>query len=219
MRHFRRLAARLLPLALVALALIAAACGGSSEDGTASPTSADPSATVAATEAALGTAEAGATDEAMATATEEPGATSVAPEDCEPATVGLPAGGATPLTVNNDCLDPLFFAFNQNGGDPFWHIHTQQDDTFISLELYTAYGPSWTGELGTFPLDCNVPWGLCLIFDPDGAGPEPVLMWGTGEITIDRLDEGGYDVTFTGTMPPTADGTVYEFTSTTWSGS
>lgn len=210
----------------LALALTLLACNSSSEDPTASPTSADASLaaeasvspTVASTEEALPTATPGAPN-ATEIPTEEPDATSVPPEDCEPTTTGLPSGSTVPVTVNNECLDPLFFAFKENGGDPFWHIHTEQEDTFISLELYTAYGPSWTGETGTFPLDCNVPWGLCLIFDPDGAGPEPVLMWGTGEITIDRLGTDGYNVTFEGAMPAAADGTIYEFTATTWSGS
>jgi hypothetical protein len=213
------LTGRALSIGIAALTIALVACGGASEDGTASPPASDASATVSATESTLATATLDADSEATAIATEETGATSVAAEDCAPTTSGLPSNGVTALVVNNDCLEPLFFAFDENGGDPFWHIHTQQDDTFISLELYTAYGPSWTGETGAFPLDCNVPWGLCLLFDPDGAGPEPVLMWGNGEITIDRLDEGGYDVTFGGTMPATADGTIYEITSTRWSSS
>jgi len=230
-RHFilqptRSLVRSLLrPLALTGFAagsLVLVACNSSSDATATSTVVLSASETTAAASAAandaLATATAGAA-EATATATEEPGATSVPPEDCAPTTFGLPSGGVVPVTVNNDCLEPLFFAFNANGGDPFWHIHTQQDDTFISLELYTVYGPSWTGETGTFPLDCNVPWGLCLLFDPDGVGPEPVLMWGTGEITIDQLDEGGYAVTFSGVMPVSAGGTVYDFTATTWSGS
>lgn len=214
-----------LPLALAALALTFAACNPSSEDSTASPTptgddslASEVTATPTA-EATLVTdslASATATAEPTTEATPEPTAT---PEDCEPTTAGDPSNGVTPLTVNNECLEPLFFAFNQNGGDPFWHLHTEQANTFISLELYTAYGPSWTGETGTFPLDCNQPWGLCLIFDPDGTGPAPVIMWGTGEITINQMDESGYDVTFNGVMPAASDGTVYDFQSTTWTGS
>ena len=137
---------------------------------------------------------------------------------CEPTTFSTGGGGTVPVTINNECLAPLFYDFNPNGGDPFWHIHTQQDDTFISLELYTVYGPSWDGDTGTFPLDCNQPWGLCLLFDPDGTGPAPIVMWGSGSITIDRLDEGGYDVTFNGTMPPSPGGIVYDIQPTTWAG-
>ncbi len=146
--------------------------------------------------------------------------TAVAEIDCAPATFGDPgAGGEVPVTINNECLDPLFFSFNEsNPSDPFWHLHTQQDDIFLSLELYTMFGPSWSGQTGTFPLDCNDPWGLCVIFDADGVGPIPVVMWATGDITISALATGGYDVSFSGVMPPAADGTVYDLQPVTWFG-
>ncbi len=140
------------------------------------------------------------------------------PADCSPATLGDPsADGTVPVTINNECLDPLFFAFNNaNSSDPFWHVHTQQDDIFLSLELYTLYGSSWSGDTGTFPLDCNEPWGLCAIFDADGVGPEPAVMWAGGEISISRLDDGGYDVSFAGVFPPTPGGTAYDLQSVSW---
>ncbi len=146
--------------------------------------------------------------------------TAVSGIDCAPATFGDPgAGGEVPVTINNECLDPLFFTFNDsNPSDPFWHIHTQQDDIFLSLELYTMFGASWSGQTGTFPLDCNVPWGLCAIFDADGVGPIPVVMWASGDITISALAAGGYDVSFSGVMPAAASGTVYDLQPVTWVG-
>jgi len=227
MLPFRRRTPHVVLIALAAAALALVACNSSSEDTTASPTPSD--ATLASEVSASPTAAATLGTESLADATEtataEPTAdpsslaTAEPSGECEPTTEGAASGSVTPVTVNNECLEPLFFAFKQNGGDPFWHLHTQQDNIFLSLELYTVYGPSWAGEIGTFPLDCNQPWGLCLLYDADGVGPIPIVMWGTGSITIDQLDEGGYDVTFNGTMPAAVDGTIYDILSTTWSGS
>jgi len=118
------------------------------------------------------------------------------------------------VTINVGCLAPLFYAFN-SGADPFWHLHTQQNDIHLSLAAYTVYGPSWTGQTGTFPLECGLPWGLCLTFDADGAGPIPVTMWASGQITINRLDAGGYSVSFGGVFPA-VNGVTYSLNPVTW---
>lgn len=120
------------------------------------------------------------------------------------------------MTINNGCLAGLFYAF-VSGGDPFWHLHTQQTNIHLSLEAYTVYGTSWTGQTGTFPLQCGLPWGLCLIFDADGTGPIPVTMWANGQITISRLDAGGYSVTFGGVFPG-VNGVIYNLLPVTWIG-
>lgn len=41
------------------------------------------------------------------------------------------------MAINGGALDPLFDSLVA-GDDPFFQIHTQQDDIFIGLELYTV---------------------------------------------------------------------------------
>lgn len=84
--------------------------------------------------------------------------------------------------------------------DPFFHIHTDPDldGFFISFELYTTYGPTWTGELGTFEISCSAAsTGICVHFDPDGDGPIGNLgadFRAAGTVTINALDETTYDI-------------------------
>ena len=84
--------------------------------------------------------------------------------------------------------------------DPFFHIHTdpETDGFFLSFELYTTYGPTWTGQMGTFEINCSgLSTGICAHFDPDGPGPLPDLgadYLAAGTVTINQLDETGYDI-------------------------
>jgi len=95
--------------------------------------------------------------------------------------------GVVPVAVDGMLLDPLFNQF-MDGDDPFFLIHTQQDDIFIGIEMYSVFGDQWTGELGTFPTDCTT-HGICVYFDPDGEGP---LLGGGpaegGQVTISQLE-------------------------------
>jgi len=150
------------------------------------------------------------------TATLTPTPTQAPVAACPPAVFGAEANGVVPVIINNGCLAPLFFAFLP-GADPLWQLHTQQTDIHLSLELYTVFGPSWTGQTGSFPLNCGQPWGLCLVFDADGVGPIPVAMWAAGQITINQLDAGGYSVTFGGVFPSVG-GVVYSLNPVTWIG-
>lgn len=74
---------------------------------------------------------------------------------------------------------------------------------FFSLEMYTTgYGQLWTGELGDVAVGCSEAapgpnsTGICPYFDPDGSGPVGVssAFVATGSITINKLDDKGYDI-------------------------
>lgn len=93
-----------------------------------------------------------------------------------------------------------------SAADPFFFIHTMPaaDGFYFSLEMYTTgYGALWRGELGDVEIICNEAspapnsTGICPHFDPDGPGPLGDLnadFAATGSITINQLDEGGYDI-------------------------
>jgi len=120
-----------------------------------------------------------------------------------PITLGDPdADGNVSVTVDPSALAELFYLFVEtNPADPYYNIHTNDSDLFVGIELYTLYGAGWTGQLGTFALDCDGS-GICVYLDPDGTGPLGALGPGsTGSIVIDQL-EGGYSVTLTGVAFP-----------------
>ena len=112
---------------------------------------------------------------------------------------------------------PFWAPASPSAADPFFHIHTfaANDGFFFSLEMYTTgYGALWTGELGDVDVSCMeaVPGanstGICPYFDPDG--PEGVAVKSafvaTGSITINQLDENGYDIVINEIVYP--DGTT-----------
>jgi hypothetical protein len=127
-------------------------------------------------------------------------APSAAPSSASAAPAIDIAGGV--VTINPDALAPLFYAPPADGSvDPFYHLHTSPDEDgfFLSVEAYTVYGSAWTGQTGTFAIDCSpAGTGICVHFDPDGSGPLANLgsdFLATGEITIVALGEAGFDVT------------------------
>ena len=103
--------------------------------------------------------------------------------------------------------DPFWNPNAGSAADPFFHIHTEpaQDGFFFALEMYTTgYGALWTGELGEVEIICDEAspapnsTGICPHFDPDGPGPLGDLnadFAATGSITIDQLDDDGYNIT------------------------
>ena len=193
---------------LLALALVGTACGGSettadtattdtgaTEGAEASVTTKGPTTTAQAT-----TTTAAATTTAATTTTT--GATTTTTEPAEPA---LSQDGDTYAIVWASTASPFWAPANESAADPFFHIHTEpdQDGFFFSLEMYTTgYGALWTGELGEVEVLCmeGVPGpsstGICPYFDPDGPGPIEVnsAFVATGSITINQLDENGYDI-------------------------
>lgn len=99
-----------------------------------------------------------------------------------------------------NATDPLFFVHNEPNADGF----------YLGLEAYTLFGAGWTGQLGTFDIDCEFN-GICLHFDPDGPGPGIDAGFdfrATGTIEFVQADLDGFeailsDVSFTdGTTIP-----------------
>ncbi len=123
--------------------------------------------------------------------------------------------GNVAVAIDGDQLDPLFDGFTA-GADPFYLVHTQQDDIFVSVELYTVFGDGWTGELGTFPADCTT-HGICVYLDPDGTGPLVGGGPGTGTVTVVQLD-GGSIVTIDDVAITAGDGQVYTLSGLTLTG-
>ncbi|NND74688.1 MAG: hypothetical protein HKN44_06735 [Ilumatobacter sp.] len=133
-----------------------------------------------------------------------------------PIAIGEPdATGVRIVTIDGAALAPLFDTF-QDGTDPFYLVHTQQDDIFVSAELYTKFGDEWTGQLGTFPTDCTT-HGICVYFDPDGVGPLVGGGPGEGTLTITQL-EGGSVITLDDVEISTEDGATYVLSGLTLTG-
>ncbi len=136
--------------------------------------------------------------------------TSEAPDDSDSdstdstdAATSTTMGGGEALTDNGDgsfdvdwaSVSSPFFDFEESD-DPFWHIHSDlaDDGVFLSLEMYTVYGPTWTGETGEFEINCDeTSTGICIHFDV-GEGDVGADFSGTGTITINQLDDSGYDL-------------------------
>ena len=191
---------------LVAMMLVSAACGDDDS------TTTEP--TTATTAPATSTSAVAETTATAAPATTAAATTTVAA--AEAIVIGVPdAEGVIAVAIDGEQLSPLFDAF-QGGADPFYQVHTQQDDIFIGLELYTVFGDAWTGELGTFPTDCTT-HGICVYLDPDGIGPLPGGGPGTGTITIEQL-EGGTIATIDEVTIEADDGQVYMLSGVTLTG-
>lgn len=204
-------------VALGVSALLAAACGdtGAATAATEPPTTAPSAATTAPAPTAAPTTLPATTLPAttLPATTLPPTTTTVPAADIE---LGEPdADGVIAVSIDGSALDPLFDAFTA-GDDPFYLIHTQQDDVFIGVELYTVFGAGWTGELGTFPADCTT-HGICVYLDPDGTGPLEGGGPGEGEITVTQLEDGSV-VTIDDVVVTAADGQVYRITGLTLTG-
>ena len=159
----------------IAFAITLAACGGGDSDAATT--------TTAATETTTTT---------VTPSTEPPApATTAAPET------------APAFEINDDgevsidwtaVTQVSFLAPVPNATDPLFFVHNDPDidGFYLGLEAYTVYGAGWTGELGTFDIDCESN-GICLHFDPDGPGPAidagfDFLVTGTVEFVQADLD-------------------------------
>jgi hypothetical protein len=105
----------------------------------------------------------------------EPTATSVRSFD------GTTVAGAPALAINDagevriewaGVTQVSYLAPVPNATDPLFFVHNEPntDGFYLGLEAYTVFGAGWTGQLGTFAIDCENN-GICLHFDPDGPGP------------------------------------------------
>ncbi|MDW3219187.1 MAG: hypothetical protein R8F63_11305 [Acidimicrobiales bacterium] len=118
------------------------------------------------------------------------------------------------LTVNWDAVTPTFIPPAAGSADPFFHIHSSNavDGFYLSFEMYTVWGGAWTGETGTFEIGCNdqvADSGICVHFIPVSAeGNDLGADFGaTGTVTINQLDESGYDLVVSGLT--FSDGTTF----------
>lgn len=172
-----------------AVTVLAGACGGGT--GTSSTTGAGSSTSTTAGDATTTTAAATTTTAAEPTTTAAAGG-------------ALTETGDGVYTIDWSALTGgVFFAPPAFGAlDPFFFVHTDPavDGFFFSVEAYTVYGPAWTGELGTFPIDCTAAGtGICVHFDPDGPGPIGDLgadFMVTGDVEIVQADGDGFEAVF-----------------------
>jgi hypothetical protein len=124
----------------------------------------------------------------------------------EPPDTAAPPGPPPPvyeLDWTNLTVRP-YFAFDDETepDDPFWRLNTDPDEGFLfAMEMYTTgFGDAWTGDTGEFDIGCHdASSGICVHLDPDTEADEPGNLnadfLATGTIRIDRLDDGGYDLT------------------------
>lgn len=188
----------------VAVVMVVAACGSGDSGG--APTASDAAATTTTAPATPTTAPSTTaaavttTTETATTATTAATTTTAAPEPA------LIYDEGTYSIVWANVSDPFWDPDAGSTEDPFFFIHTRpdQDGFYFALEMYTTgYGALWQGELGDVDIICNEAapalnsTGICPHFDPDGPGPLGDLntdFAATGSITINQLDENGYDI-------------------------
>ena len=94
--------------------------------------------------------------------------------------------GCPLVELHTESWSPMHAAYN-GGSDPFYQFHDNEEGFYFNVELYTVYGPGWTGQLGTFATDCNAN-GICIYLVPDDAHP---YLATSGEISIGSLGQEG----------------------------
>ena len=219
-------------LAAVSAALLIAACGSDSESGssateapaTAAPDPDPPSTDPPSTDPSETDPPPTEPPPTEAPTTTTAPTTTLAPTTTPAPTTTLPpaivigepdADGVIVVGIDGAQLDPLYDQF-MSGDDPFYLVHTQQEDIFVGIELYTVFGDGWTGEVGTFPTDCTT-HGICVYLDPDGVGPLVGGGPGEGEVTVTQL-EGGSVITIDSVTIVAEDGKVYRMEGLTLTG-
>lgn len=194
------------------LALIVAACGsGGTADveptsGSKSPTTTTPgeSTTTVIQQEATTTTEAATT---TTTQVSDVPTTAKATTTTAPPEPALTSDGSSYTIVWESVDAPFWSPAVKSDPDPFYFIHTfpDADGFYFSIEMYTTgYGALWQGQLGDVEIICDEAppapnsTGICPHLDPDGPGPIGDLnadFAAIGSITIDQLDETGYDIT------------------------
>jgi hypothetical protein len=123
---------------------------------------------------------------------------------------GTTVAGAPALAINDagevaidwtTVTQVSFLAPVPNATDPLFFVHNEPiaDGFYFGLEAYTVFGAGWTGQLGTFDIDCEFN-GICLHFDPDGPGPQIDAGFdflATGTIEFVRADLDGFEAVLT----------------------
>ena len=181
---------------IAAFALVVSACAGGDSAATTSTVE-----VVVTTPAPDTTAAPEPTTTQVVTSTTVPSPTTTAVSD--PA---LSQEGGVYTIIWTALTDSFWYPNAGSAADPFFFIHTlpETDGFYFSLEMYTTgYGALWTGELGEVDIICDEgppapnSTGICPHLDADGPGPMADLnadFAATGSITINKLDEEGYDI-------------------------
>lgn len=174
--------------------MLLAACGGS-ESGSSQPTEASSGDSLTTT--AVPATTAASTEDPATTAAP----TTLAPTSTDTTLSALETDEGGVIVRWGELASEPFYASAGDGADPLFHVHTlpETEGFFLSFEMYTTgYGAKWTGETGLVEISCDSPatsTGICVYFDPDGPGPEPVKgedFQTTGSLTISQLDASGY---------------------------
>ena len=175
---------------LVVLVLVLAGCTGTAEPTTTSTTEAPTTTTSTTTTTTTAPTTTTTLAETTTTAPPPPAITS--------------DGGEYTITWSSLPSTPFYSPPAEGSPDPFFHIHTNPsvDGFFLSFEMYTSgYGALWTGELGEVEIHCYEPvpgpnsTGICPHFVPPGGSADlNADFMAMGSITINQLDESGYDI-------------------------
>ena len=94
----------------------------------------------------------------------------------------LAADNCPMVTLNTAGWAPLAAMYN-GGSDPFFQIHDNESGFYFNIELYTVYGPGWTGQTGEFATDCSRN-GICVYLVPDDKNPYLASKTGVISITV-----------------------------------
>ena len=100
------------------------------------------------------------------------------------------ADGCTLVELNTQNWGPISKGYTA-GADPFFQLHDNEEGFYFNAELYTVYGSGWTGQTGTFALDCSKN-GICVYLVPDDVNS---YLANSGTVQIDSLSQQGGSVT------------------------
>jgi len=94
--------------------------------------------------------------------------------------------GCPVVALEPTVWNPIYAAY-VGGDDPYFHLHSTEDVLYFGAEMYTGYGPGWTGQQGTFDPDCGDN-GICVYLVPDG---QTVTRAVAGDVDVVSLTEVG----------------------------
>lgn len=98
--------------------------------------------------------------------------------------------GCTLVELNTQNWGPISKGYTA-GADPFFQLHDNEEGFYFNAELYTVYGLGWTGQTGTFDLDCTNN-GICVYLVPDDINS---YLANSGTVQIDSLSQQGGAIT------------------------
>lgn len=102
------------------------------------------------------------------------------------------ADGCTIATLDTASWGPIESSYptvetTSGSFHSYYLFHDNEDGFDFHVELWTTHGFGWTGQLGTFPIDCTG-IGICANFSPDGVN---YYRAKEGEVDIIALSRAG----------------------------